>query len=149
MAHLLLKQRDYSPWQMIPWKGLFLAKEIQNSRGTQRRVSAASFERGWGACSKESEWPLGTERGTWLIASKEMWISVLQPQETEFYHNHISLKEYPKFQVWMQAYSTHWFKSCKKQPSAHHTQTSDLQNCELTNGFYFKLLNMWWCVKQQ
>ena len=76
-----------------------MAKEIQNSRGTQRGVSVAGVKRGWGACSKESEWPLGTERGTWLTASKEMWISVLQPQGTEFYHNHISLKEYPKFQV--------------------------------------------------
>lgn len=115
MVHLFLKKRGYSPWKMIPWKEIFLVKEIQNSRSTQRRVSVAGFQHVWGACSKEWKWPLGTERGTWLIAIKEMWISVLQPQGTEFYHNHISLKEYLKFQLWMQAYSTHGFKSCKKQ----------------------------------
>ena len=69
--------------------------------------------------------------------SREIGTSVLQPQETKFFHKHLQLKEIPKF---------HLRKQLGRDPkislvdSEQRTQlgltyTSTLQSCELVNLF--------------
>lgn len=92
---LAIKKNRLSSMTDEPLKGteLFLARKIQNRRGTQWRFSIIGSENGGGwPYEKEWEWALGAENSLWLTASKEMGTSVVQPQGIRSYHNHISLR---------------------------------------------------------
>lgn len=116
-----------------------------------RRVSMDGFkDRG---CHRARTWegPLGVKSLPWLTICKEMGMSVLKPQETEFSpRTWISLEEASVTQV--RLYSCRHLHSSLVRPWAekpeHHAQTSDLQDRDLMNSWGFELLNLQWFVAQ-
>lgn len=67
-----------------------------------KNLSTVSCEYRGGHLTK-NVWHVEADSSLWLRASKKTGTSVLQPQETGFCHNHVSLKEGSEVQMRTQA----------------------------------------------
>lgn len=84
-----------------------------------------------------------------LTASKKTGISVLQMEGTEFcqWQEWAWQRNFPQNLKKRIKFSRHLDFSLVILWAENVTmpfQTSDLQNCQLIHGFYFKLLSLWW-----